>query len=221
MTDALLSGAEALLARLGSEWDGGCGASTREALRATVELGLVVRDASLLDLSFVPVCSVGAEPAPLPPSIREALLRDGRALWEESPGSGAVRFAHRFSRGAGQLTYDPLRLSRSLTPVAAGERFSAEVRGAAGAVLRVSPAGGAARARPGAALRLVGRLVGVAEESAEAVCNGGGSRSASMRPPTRSSSPGARRCRSSSPSVSGSAPGRRRSSSSPARPARR
>lgn len=174
MTDALLSGAEALLARLGSEWDGGCGASTREALRATVELGLVVRDASLLDLSFVPVCSVGAEPAPLPPSIREALLRDGRALWEESPGSGAVRFAHRFSRGAGQLTYDPLRLSRSLTPVAAGERFSAEVRGAAGAVLRVSPAGGAARARPGAALRLVGRLVGVAEESAEAVCNGGG-----------------------------------------------
>jgi sensor c-di-GMP phosphodiesterase-like protein len=174
VTDALLSGAEALLARLGNEWDGGCSEPTREALRSTVDLGLVVRDASLLDTSFVPVCSVGVVPSPLPAAVREALLRDGRALWEEEPGGGAVRFAHRFPLGAGQLTYDTLRLARSLAPVAAGERFSAEVVGASGAVLRVSPAAESARARPGAPLRFVGRLVGVKGEEAEASCSGGG-----------------------------------------------
>lgn len=174
VTDALLSGAEALLARLGTEWDGGCSDHTRAALSAAVDLGLVVRDAALLDPSLVPVCSVGAVPAPMPPAVSEALQRDGRALWKDLAGRGAVRFAHRFPLGAGQLTYDTRRLARSLAPVAAGERFSAEVVGAAGVVLRTSSAAGASRRRPGAPLRLAGRLVGVEDEAAEAACDGGG-----------------------------------------------
>lgn len=174
VTDALLSGAEALLARLGQDWDGGCSEATRATLRSTVDLGLVVRDAALLDAAFAPVCSVGAVPAPMPPAVGEALLRSGRTFWRDAAGGGIVRFAHRFPRGAGQLTYDTRRLARSLSPVAAGERYSAEVVGAAGVVLRVSPAAETAGRRPGALLRLAGRLIGVADESAEVDCNGGG-----------------------------------------------
>lgn len=80
LTDALLSHANAFLARLGSRWDGGCSTGAMETLRSAVDVGLAVRDASLLDVSFSPVCSVGAVPMPLPPQVRDALRRDGRAL---------------------------------------------------------------------------------------------------------------------------------------------
>ena len=66
LTDALLSHAEAFLARLGNRWDGGCSPDTAETLRSAVDVGLAVRDASLLDTSLAPVCSVGAVPLPLP-----------------------------------------------------------------------------------------------------------------------------------------------------------
>ncbi|MFN7986867.1 MAG: EAL domain-containing protein [Thermoanaerobaculia bacterium] len=174
VTDALLSHAEAFLARVGNGWDGGCDAATAERLRSAVDLGLAVRDASLLDAGLVPACRVGAVPAPLPPAVRDALQRGRRALWDGLPGSGAVRFAVRLPRGAGQVGFDAARLARALAPVAAGERFTAEVAGATGTVLRITAAAEASRKPPGAPLRLVGWLVGVRVEEAEAACFEGG-----------------------------------------------
>jgi sensor c-di-GMP phosphodiesterase-like protein len=52
----------------------------------------------------------------------------------------------------------------------------AEVAGAAGVVLRIPAAVEAPSRRPGLALRLLGRLVGVRTEEVEAVCAGGGIR---------------------------------------------
>lgn len=174
VTDALLSHAEAFLARVGNGWDGGCDAVTAERLRSAVDLGLAVRDASLLDAALVPVCRVGAVPAPLPPAVRDALQRGRRALWDGLEGSGAVRFAVRLPRGAGQVGFDAARLARALAPVAAGERFTAEVAGATGTVLRITAAAEASQKPPGAPLRLVGRLVGARVEEADAACFEGG-----------------------------------------------
>ena len=174
LTDALLSHAETFLARLGNRWDGGCSAGTAETLRSAVDVGLAVRDASLLDTSLEPVCSVGAVPLPLPGAVRVALHRDGRALWDGALGTGAVRFAVRLPRGAGQVSFDAERLSRYLAPVADGGRLAAEIAGAAGTVLRVPAAGGTPRPRPGALLRLLGRIVGVQTEEAGDRCAGGG-----------------------------------------------
>ena len=174
LTDALLSHAEAFLLRLGNRWDGGCGPATAESLKSAIDVGLAVRDASLLDASLVPLCSVGAVPLPLPVAVRGALGRDGRALWDGALGTGAVRFAVRFPQGAGQVSFDAERLSRFLVPVADGGRLTAEVIGAAGTVLRVPVAGGPAPARPGALLRLLGRVVGVRAEEAKYRCAGGG-----------------------------------------------
>lgn len=174
VTDALLSHAEAFLSRVGNGWDGGCSAATAETLKSAVDLGLAVRDVSLLDSSLAPVCSVGAVPAPLPAAVRDALGRGRRALWDGVPGSGSVRFAVRLPRGAGQVSFDAARLARALAPVAAGERFTAEVAGATGSVLRVTPARESSRRRPGAPLRLAGRIVGARLEEAEAACFEGG-----------------------------------------------
>jgi len=72
------------------------------------------------------------------------------------------------------VSLDGPRLARSLSPIAAGERFTAEVTGAEGTVLRVPAAGEAPGRRPGAGIRLLGRLVGVGVEEVEARCAGGG-----------------------------------------------
>ena len=174
VTDALLSHAEAFLARIGTGWDGGCSPAAVETLRSAVDLGLAVRDAALLDSSLVPACSVGAVPSRPPDSVRDALRLNGRALWDGVPGSGSVRFALRLPRGAGQVSFDSERLARFLAPLAAGERFTVEVAGATGTVLRVPAAGQETGKRPGAVLRLLGRLAGVHAEEAEAPCPGGG-----------------------------------------------
>ena len=171
VTDALLSAADALLERVGNGWDGGCSAPTAETLRSAVELGIASRDAALLDPSQAAVCVVGASPAGLPPLARDALARGGRALWREVSG-GTVRFARALPRGVGVLSCDVPRLAGAVAPVAAGERYSAEILGASGLVLRVAATG--TPGRPGGPLRLAGRLVGVREEGAEAACSGGG-----------------------------------------------
>ena len=113
LTDALLSHAEAFLARLGNRWDGGCSPDTAETLKSAIDVGLAVRDASLLDGSLSLVCSVGAVPLPLPEAVRNALQRDGRALWDGALGTGAVRFAVRLPRGAGPVSYTHLTLPTS------------------------------------------------------------------------------------------------------------
>jgi len=175
VTDAFLSSVEGFLSHVGNDWDGGCGPATAGTLRSAIGLGLAVRDAALLDGDFSTACRVGAPPAPLPATVREALLREGRALWS-GPGNGAVLFAQSLPRGAGQLTFDGGRLSRALAPVAAGERFAADVEGAAGTVLRIEAGGAEPPGGTSAPLRLVGRLVGVRQEEAEAACAGGGIR---------------------------------------------
>lgn len=174
VTDALLFPAEAFLGRFGNEWDGGCSPATVQTLRSAVALGLAERDASLLDPFLLPACSVGTVPALPPAAVREALRRDGRALWAGVPGAGAVHFALRLPLGTGQLSLDGSRLARSLSSVAAGARFTAEVTGAEGAVFRVPAVGEAPDRRPGAGLRLLGRLVGVRIEEMEARCAGAG-----------------------------------------------
>lgn len=174
VTDALLSHAEAFLERLGSRWDGTCGPETAEALRSAIDVGLAVRDAALLDEGLRPVCTVGAVPAPLLPQVREALGRDGRALWDGALGTGAARFAVPVPRGVGQVSFEASRLSRAIAPVASGGRFVAEVEGAAGVVLRIPAPPEAPGRRPGPVLRLVGRAAGVRTEEVEAACPGGG-----------------------------------------------
>ena len=174
VTDALLSQSEAFLARIGNEWDGGCGPSTAEALRSAVELGLVVRDASLLDSSLVPRCSVGKAPEPIPAAIREALTRDGRAMWDGNEGNGTVLFALRLPGGTGQLSLDATRLARTLSPLVSGGRFSAQVVGAGGTAFSVPVGGEPATRKPSVPLRILGRLVAVRAEEAEAPCAGGG-----------------------------------------------
>jgi len=174
VTDAFLSHAEAFLGHVGTRWDGGCSPGTVETLRLGVDLGLAARDAALLGPSLVPACSVGTVPAPLPAPVREALVRDGRALWAGVPGAGTVYFVLRLPRGAGQVSLDGPRLARSLSAVAAGERFTTEVTGAEAGVLRVPAEGEARGRRPGAGLRLLGRLVGVGVEEVQARCAGGG-----------------------------------------------
>jgi sensor c-di-GMP phosphodiesterase-like protein len=174
VTDALLSHAEAFLSRLGGEWDGRCSPATVATLRSAVDLGLAVRDAALLDTSLQVACAVGSAPAPLPTAVREALRRDGRALWDGTEGATVVRFALRVPGGAGLVSFDAARLARFLAPLASGERFHAEVNGATGAVLRVPGAETVPGNPPGAGLRLLGRLVGVRPEEAAASCAGGG-----------------------------------------------
>jgi EAL domain-containing protein (putative c-di-GMP-specific phosphodiesterase class I) len=173
VTDLFLSHAEALLGRVGIGWAGGCSPGTEGTLRLGVDLGLVVRDASLLGPTLVPECSVGTVPGPPPATVRQALLRDGRALWAGVP-EGTVWFALRLPRGAGQVSVDGPRLARFLSTLAAGERFTVEVTGAAGVVCRVPAEEKASRQRPGATLRLLGRLVGVKAEEVTARCAGGG-----------------------------------------------
>ena len=174
LTDALLSHAEAYLVRLGDGWDGACSPGLTERLRSAVDVGLAVRDASLLDASLTPVCVVGAVPAPLPFRVGAALRREGRALWGGDRGAGGIRFAVRFPRGAGQVGFDTDRLARVLAPVADGGRYVAEVLGAGGTVLRIPAVEKEPREVPGSPLRLLGRLVGVSGEVAEASCSGGG-----------------------------------------------
>ncbi len=171
-TDLYLSHAEALLGRVGNGWTGGCSPGTEGTLRLGVDLGLVVRDASLLGPSLVPECSVGTVPGPPPDAVRQALLRDGRALWAGA-SEGTVWFALRLPRGAGQVSVDGPRLERLLSSLAAGPRFTAEVTGAVGIVCRV-PAEGKAARRAGITLHFLGRLVGVGVEEVEARCAGGG-----------------------------------------------
>ncbi|MBK6403667.1 MAG: EAL domain-containing protein [Holophagales bacterium] len=72
------------------------------------------------------------------------------------------------------MSFDAARLSRFLAPVADGGRLVGEVAGAAGIVLRVPAAGETPSPRPGALLRLLGRIVGVRAEEARARCTGGG-----------------------------------------------
>jgi sensor c-di-GMP phosphodiesterase-like protein len=58
--------------------------------------------------------------------------------------------------------------------VADGGRYVAEVLGAGGTVLRIPAVEKEPREVPGSPLRLLGRLVGVSAEAAEASCSGGG-----------------------------------------------
>lgn len=173
ITDVLLSHAESFLVRLGNGWEGGCRPETTDALRSAVSFGLALRGAALMDESLAPACAVGAAPVPPPETVLEALRRDGRAIWGGAPGGGGIGFALRLPRGAGQVTFDPEGLARPISPLAADERFSAEVVGAGGTVLAL-PSMAPARGRPGAPLRLLGRLFGFRAEEAVARCEGGG-----------------------------------------------
>ena len=113
VTDALLSHAEAFLARARERAGTAAAApATAETLRSAVDLGLAVRDASLLDASLAPgVQRRDASRAASRPRSATPSRRDGRALWDGAPGAGAVRFALRLPRGAGQVSFDAARLA--------------------------------------------------------------------------------------------------------------
>ena len=172
LTDALLSGAESLLTRLGSRWDGSSAPETADSLRSALELGSGVRGVALFDAELRPACSAGTAPASLPPSVRTALGRDARAVWEGGAPGGLLRLALRLPVGAAQATLDAGPIARALSELAGGGRDTVEVRGVAGPVLflKGSP-GPRSLALP---LRLLGPLVGARDETVVASCAGGG-----------------------------------------------
>ena len=172
LTEALLSGSEALLARLANGWTGDCDAATAGPLRSALGLDLSLRGVALLDAGLVPVCSAGTAPVPLPPAVRDALRRDGRAFWDGDGRGGAPRLAMSLPAGAVEASLDPGPLSRALARLAGGGPFELRVSGVAGDVLLV-PAEGPGR-RPSLPLRLLGRLVGARGAEAVAHCGGGG-----------------------------------------------
>ncbi|HRY42412.1 MAG TPA: EAL domain-containing protein [Thermoanaerobaculia bacterium] len=172
LTDALLAGAESLLTRLGSRWDGSCAPETAEALRAALELGSGVRGVALLDAELHPACSAGTAPAPLPPSVRTALEGDARAVWEGGAPGDLLRLALRLPFGAAEASLDAGPIARALSELAGGGRDAVEVRGVAGPVLALP--GSREPRRLALPLRLLGPLVGARDETAAAPCAGGG-----------------------------------------------
>jgi len=173
LTDALLSSTEGLLSRLGTDWDGGCGAETAESLRSALEVGAGVRGVALLDAELRPVCVAGTAPVPPSPSVRGALGRDARAVWEAGAPGGLIRLALRLPEGSAEAALDAGPIARALTELAGGGRDAVEVRGVAGPVLSI-PAAPASRRLASPFLLLLGSLVGARDETAVAPCAGGG-----------------------------------------------
>ena len=171
LTDALLSGAESLLTRLGGRWDGSCTPETAESLRAALEHGSGIRGVALFDAELRPVCSAGAAPAPLQSSVRDALGRDARAVWEGEAPRGLLRLALRIPVGAAEATLDADPIARALSELAGGGSDAVEVRGVAGPVL--SLAGSPGPRTLALPLRLLGPFVGARDETAVASCAGG------------------------------------------------